>query len=194
MSRDTFFRSRHSGAHRRCEPGISRFRVRCFASPRNDIRQTFALAGHDGPEAISFVSLCNEEGAGNAGCPMHPQPRARWVVKYAHEYSQRRHRKTSGIPHAMVLRCMACSPRRRIRLATVVQRIEWRIKPGWIAPPRNLTPATGARTTRFDRPQHCRSSCAPLSIAHDPRRPATSCAHDTVASTASRPTFRDDWP
>jgi hypothetical protein len=21
-----------------------------------------------------------EEGAGNAGCPMHPQPRARWVV------------------------------------------------------------------------------------------------------------------
>ncbi|QOZ12611.1 hypothetical protein XH96_38225 [Bradyrhizobium sp. CCBAU 51765] len=26
----------HSGAARRAEPGISRFRVRCFASPRND--------------------------------------------------------------------------------------------------------------------------------------------------------------
>ena len=32
------------------------------------------------------------------------------VVKYAHEYSQRKHRKTSGIPHAMVLRLIACSP------------------------------------------------------------------------------------
>src|SRR6266700_7358142 len=28
--------------------------------------------------------------------------------------------ETSGIPHAMVLRCMARSPRRRIRLATVI--------------------------------------------------------------------------
>jgi hypothetical protein len=30
------------------------------------------------------------------------------------------------------------------------------------------------------------------SIAHELLRPATSCAHDTVASTASRLTFRDD--
>jgi hypothetical protein len=33
---------------------------------------------------------------------------------------------------------------------------------------------------------------ASLSIAHELLRPATSCAHDTVASTASRLTFRDD--
>src|SRR5579864_2090028 len=38
---------------------------------------------------------------------------------------------------------------------------------GLSVPPRSLTPATGARTTRFDRPQRCRSSCAPLSIAHE---------------------------
>src|SRR3954452_19244086 len=30
------FLSRHSGMVRRTRPGISRFRVRCFASPRND--------------------------------------------------------------------------------------------------------------------------------------------------------------
>jgi hypothetical protein len=36
------------------------------------------------------------------------------VVKYAHQYSQRRHRKTSGIPHAMVLRLMARSCVRKI--------------------------------------------------------------------------------
>jgi len=29
-------RGRHSGTRQRREPGISRFRVRCFASPRND--------------------------------------------------------------------------------------------------------------------------------------------------------------
>jgi len=28
-------RPRHSGARRRCEPGISRFRVWCFAPSRN---------------------------------------------------------------------------------------------------------------------------------------------------------------
>jgi hypothetical protein len=38
------------------------------------------------------------EGAGNAGCPMHPQPGAHWVVKYAHQYSQRRHRNHPAFP------------------------------------------------------------------------------------------------
>src|SRR5881392_4180992 len=32
----TSMRTRHSGMVRRTRPGISRFRVRCFASPRND--------------------------------------------------------------------------------------------------------------------------------------------------------------
>src|SRR5450756_1266055 len=33
-----------------------------------------------------------------------------------------------------------------------------------LPPPRDLTPTTGARTTRFDRPQHCRSSRAPSRV------------------------------
>src|ERR1700732_540935 len=33
-----FFLRGHSGMVRRTRPGISRFRVRCFASPRNDER------------------------------------------------------------------------------------------------------------------------------------------------------------
>ena len=41
MASDSIFKqrvnhSRHSGMVRRTRPGISRFRVRCFASPRND--------------------------------------------------------------------------------------------------------------------------------------------------------------
>jgi hypothetical protein len=34
---------------------------------------------------------------------MHPQPRARMVVKNAHEYSQQSHRNRPAFPHAMVL-------------------------------------------------------------------------------------------
>src|SRR5438034_7743744 len=63
---------------------------------------------------------------------------------------------------------------------------------GLSVPPRDLTPTTGARTTRLPRPQQRRSSRAPLSIAHELPRPATSCAHNIVASTASRPTLRED--
>ena len=45
----------------------------------------------------------HKEGAGNAGCPMHPQPRVRMVVVDAHEYSQQSHRSSPAFPHAMVL-------------------------------------------------------------------------------------------
>src|SRR5258707_2931220 len=38
---------RHSGMVRRTRPGISRFRVRCFASPRNDCTSRFAPRNDD---------------------------------------------------------------------------------------------------------------------------------------------------
>src|SRR6266567_1584033 len=63
---------------------------------------------------------------------------------------------------------------------------------GPMVSPRGLASTTYARTTRLRRPQHCRSSRAPLSIAHESLRPAISCAHDIVASTASRTYVRDD--
>ncbi len=77
----------------------------------------------------------------------------------------------------------------------------------------SLTPATGARTTRFCRPQLPRAirsdmpvCCLPkfrprrlsavrLSrrpIAHGNNRPATTRAPDAAASTATRPNVRDD--
>src|SRR4051812_14433906 len=61
-------------------------------------------------------------------------------------------RKHSGIPCAMALRLMARSPRRRIRLVTVVG--ELTVLRGPVGPAKtsaDLTPATGARTTRFCR-------------------------------------------
>src|ERR1035438_7651003 len=44
------------------------------------------------------------EGAGNAGCPMHPQPRVRFGVGVCTRVFTAEAPETSGIPHAMVLR------------------------------------------------------------------------------------------
>src|SRR6266481_4254273 len=81
----------------------------------------------------------------------------------------------------MVLRLISCSPRRRIRLVTVIGGYGLS-KPGRARKTSaDLTPATGARTTRLCRtPQH-RSSNA-LSIAHG--KPP--CDHD-CAPTLPRP-------
>src|SRR5438105_5251486 len=50
-----------------------------------------------------------------------------------------------------------------------------------------LTPATGARTTRLCRPLKRRSSCTLADRSRGSSRPATACAPDALASTASRP-------
>jgi hypothetical protein len=57
----------------------------------------------------------------------------------------------SGIPCAMALRLMPCSPRRRIRLVTVVCGLRFRrTRLGRLASA-DLAPATGVETTRFCR-------------------------------------------
>ena len=72
------------------------------------------------PGDASFAfPLEDEEGAGNAGCALHPRSRVQYARKEAHTSIQVK-RRHSGIPCAMVLRLIPCSPRRRIRLVTVV--------------------------------------------------------------------------
>jgi len=65
---------------------------------------------------INFPS--KREGAGNAGCALHPRSRVQDCAKNAHTSIQVQ-RRQSDIPCAMALRLMPCSPRRRIRLVTV---------------------------------------------------------------------------
>jgi hypothetical protein len=60
-----------------------------------------AISRRNAPEL--YTNLPPKEGVGNAGCPVHPQPRVRMVVINAHEYSQRVHRNRPAFPHAMVL-------------------------------------------------------------------------------------------
>src|ERR1700726_3871513 len=75
----------------------------------------------------------NEEGAGNAGCPMHPQPGARWVVKYAHQYSQRRHRNHPAFPTQWFERLIRDLPGDEFLFATITLRIERTRAPCWAA-------------------------------------------------------------
>src|SRR3981081_4832651 len=80
-------------------------------------RYEFTISRRDAPELC--MNLSPKEGVGNAGCPLHPQPRAQSVVTHTSVV-------TTGppehpaFPHAMVLRLISCSPRRRIRLVTVI--------------------------------------------------------------------------
>jgi hypothetical protein len=80
---DVQSRRRHSGMVRRTRPGISRFRVRCLASPRND--DVCSNSKHDfTPRDAMRPSLAKifrpTKGVGNAGCPLHPRSRVHLVV------------------------------------------------------------------------------------------------------------------
>jgi hypothetical protein len=104
-SPDTVIPGWSAGPDLRCaiaHRGISRFRVRCFASPRNDgvwvassvaamitmdsifkqqsfcRRYAFTPSPRHAPEPL--MNLSPKEGVGNAGCPLHPRPRVHLVV------------------------------------------------------------------------------------------------------------------
>src|ERR1700730_12443155 len=59
--------------------------------------------GANPPESCERSPSKKQEGAGNAGCPMHPQPRVRFVVGVCTRIFTAEAPETSGIPHAMVL-------------------------------------------------------------------------------------------
>jgi len=135
---------------------ISNSRGHKSAFPRREVR----------PGCARKLSLERKEGAGKAGCPMHPQPRVQ--VKKHTSIVTTGSPVTPGLPCALVLTAYSvlspatnssCHRRRRIKV----------LKPGRaLRTSADLTPATGARTTRFCRPQQRRSSCAIL-IAHRPK-------------------------
>src|SRR5882724_6281364 len=59
--------------------------------------------------ASNFRDLWKSEGAGNAGCALHPRSHAQWVEECAHEHTGQR--RQSDIPCAMALRLITRSPR-----------------------------------------------------------------------------------
>ena len=155
-----------------------------------------------------YDTLSKTEGAGKAGCPRHPQSCARMHM------TDRRCAGTPGLPCAVVLTAYAAlSPETNsscLRRRRIGDRSKARSDPTISI---SLTPATGARTTRFCRPQLPRArrpdrahvlpaevsteafkrrSSARRPIAHGNNRPAITRAPDAAASTATCPNVRDD--
>src|SRR5258708_20888985 len=110
----------------------------------------------------------NTEGAGKAGCALHPRSRVQEVHKNAHKSIQVE-RRASGLPCAMALRLIARSPRRRILVVTVACGLTiLRIPVGFCKTSADLTSATDARTTRLRRTQQPPQS-PPPAICRPPK-------------------------
>ena len=73
------------------------------------------------PEVCKLLPPSKIEGAGNAGCALHPRSRVPKVRKKAHTSIQVQ-RRQSDIPCAMALRLTSCSPRWSGLVVTVTAR------------------------------------------------------------------------
>src|SRR6202795_3045839 len=103
---------------------------------------------------LQIISPINEEGAGNAGCLLHPRSRVQYVHKNTHTSIQVQS-EHSGVPAQWLYGLCRALPGDEFVLSPS-SADEGFAEPRW---GRNtsadLTPATGARTTRFCRtPQH----------------------------------------
>src|SRR5258707_15748014 len=82
------------------------------------------------PSARSFARTLSLEKRGSRECRMRAAPAVSCAKLCEEPHTsiqvQRRH---SGIPCAMALRLMPCSPRRRIRLVTVVSGLRYFVSP-----------------------------------------------------------------
>jgi hypothetical protein len=112
------------------------------------------LAAHSARALPLSFAPQRTKGAGKTGCALHPRSRVQLRKKNAHTSIQVQ-RRASGLPCAMVLRRTSCSPRCANSFSHRHPRID-----GWRWPGRagtssaDLTPATGARTTRLGRTRH----------------------------------------
>ena len=121
--------------------------------------------------------------------PAHPQPR---VQQKAHALATTSTPKHPAFPHAMVLTVYSALSPATNSSCHRHRRISDFAGPGRTRKTSaDLTPATGARTTRLHRPRTASFVCKPFDRSRE-TRPAITCSHDAAASTASRPNVRDD--
>ena len=151
-----------------------------------------AARGARRPSFCKNRSPRKTEGVGNAGCPLHPQPRVR-MVSEAHERS---HHRFTGLfpafPHTMVLTAYFVLSPATNSSCHRHPRIKGLSKPGRAdAPPQDLTPASGRQNHTASpsaesivRPRAIRQLTG---LIDPPCHPLTS--PDAAASTASRPAF-----
>jgi hypothetical protein len=141
------------------------------------------------PEVCTNVCPSMIEGAGNAGCTLHPRSRVQNCAKKrtrAYRFSGNTPASPAqwlyGLCRDLLGDEFLLSPSLSARSP---------IRSGWIVSATDsLTPATGVGTTRFCRTPQRRSSCALLFTHGKP--PCEHTRADAAASTASSPAFRDD--
>src|SRR5664279_5737557 len=91
-------------------------------------RRVVAVSRHDTPELCQeFFRPLKPEGAGNAGCPMHPQPGVRIVVVSMHTSIHSEAPESSGIPHAMVYVLLRALPGDHRFVDPVIRATRWRL-------------------------------------------------------------------
>ena len=141
---------------------------RCQARRDSKYRRVFTISRHVAPEFCRSLSPFIEEGAGNAGCPMHPSLACARGSKFACEYSQRRRRNHPAFPTRWSYALYVISPGTGLSCPRHLRDA--------LASPQTWHQRRDARTTRLRRTPKARSSAVP------PRPP-----HPRLA-------FRDDWP
>jgi hypothetical protein len=101
---------------------------------------------------------------------MHPWP----VCRKMHTALPQVHRKSPGAPCAMVLTAYSVLSPATNSSCHRRQRIESELKPGRAEiTSADLTPATGARTTRLRRTRTCYRQAASAACAHPPKHSRT---------------------
>ena len=150
----------------RSNPAIHAWKtLDCFAA----LAMTGACRKHNSAFSPRIApELCNsfrpsiKRAQGMPGAGWHPRSRVQLAQKDAHTSIQVQPEQP-GIPCAMGLRLIPCSPWRRIPLASVAGGLKVLRNPvGFRKTSAGLTPATGARTTRLCRPRSRRSSARGL--------------------------------
>jgi hypothetical protein len=143
----------------------------------NALRLSQAMTRLHVPAALIAPELLSQspskEGAGNAGCPLHPQPHVQ--VEEARKCSHHRFiGKQPDTPCAMVLRLIARSPRRSGFLVTVIGGNPRRFDSGVEeSGPRDFTGRDSSLVLqRYSRPSH-----PALHVRDDAQRP--SCERGT---------------
>ena len=134
------------------------------ASGRREVSNSAFSPRHSRPSVLPTSSSApfNQEGAGNAGCRLAPAVSCANSAEDTHTSIQVQPEQP-GIPCAMGLRLIPCSPWRRIPLASIAGGLKALRNPvGFRKTSAGLTPATGARTTRLCRPRPRRSSARRL--------------------------------
>ena len=131
-----------------------------------------AFSRRDAPEVLHEPCPSRKEGAGNAGCALHPRSRVQAAQRKTHTSIQVQRRHPASPARWLYGLCRAL-PGDEFVLSPSSADTDVR-QPGWAAKTSaDLTPATGARTTRFYRTQppvfaqRLRRAMAPSSCAKD---------------------------